>query len=46
MTSVTPPPTRTPLDTMKNNDWDTLANMGDNVSMDLPTPKPHNIMLQ
>ena len=33
------------LDLQGNNDSDTLTNMRDNLPMDLPAPKPHNIIL-
>ena len=33
------------LDIQRNNDSDTLANMGDNLPMDPPPPKPHDIVL-
>ena len=33
------------LDIQGNNDSDTLANMGDNLPMELPPPKTHDIIL-
>ena len=33
------------LDINGNNDSDVLANMGDNLPMDLPDPQPHDILL-